>query len=409
MNPDTPKKRRVYRLPPCPAYDVEGTESWLSDMAREGLHLAPDGFLLGFAAFERGAPAQVRYRLAASLRQPGLLDESGGGPDPEAVELGREMGWEYVARRGDFYLYRTARPGARELNTDPAVQAIALREVRRRRRGAALGPLFWLALCLFALSRAGLLRSIILAGTGFSLLAAALALWALGDSLGEAVRLGRLEKKLRAGQPPDHRKDWRKSAAFHRGKGLVQLAAVLLWVGMLLHGWSLSVLEEDRIPLADYQGDPPFATLLDFAGGQGQYTATMLGKGFNSVREWEDWLAPYNARWSEQARIVRPDGTVLEGGLFLDYHKAANPWVAQELAREYLRADLRQEGAVPLDPPSLGADYAAACLDGLGFPTVVIRRGSIVVHASFLDFSSPQPAQELEPWASILADSLGAG
>ena len=409
MNSGTPKKRRTYRLPPCPAYDVEGTESWLSDMAREGLHLAPDGFLLGFAAFERGAPAQVRYRLAASLRQPGLLDESGGGPDPEAVELGREMGWEYVARRGDFYLYRTARPGARELNTDPAVQAIALREVRRRRRGAALGPLFWLALCLFALSRAGLLRSIILAGTGFSLLAAALALWALGDSLGEAVRLGRLEKKLRAGQPPDHRKDWRKSAAFHRGKGLVQLAAVLLWVGMLLHGWSLSVLEEDRIPLADYHGDPPFATLLDFAGGQGQYTATMLGKGFNSVREWEDWLAPYNARWSEQARIVRPDGTVLEGGLFLDYHKAANPWVAQELAREYLRADLRQEGAVPLDPPSLGADYAAACLDGLGFPTVVIRRGSIVVHASFLDFSSPQPAQGLEPWASILADSLGAG
>ena len=115
MNPGTPKKRRAYRLPPCPAYDVEGTESWLSDMAREGLHLAPDGFLLGFAAFERGAPAQVRYRLAASLRQPGLLDDNGGGPDPEAVELGREMGWEYVARRGDFYLYRTARPGAREL------------------------------------------------------------------------------------------------------------------------------------------------------------------------------------------------------------------------------------------------------------------------------------------------------
>ena len=29
--------KQVWKIPPCPVYDVEGMESWLSDMARQGL------------------------------------------------------------------------------------------------------------------------------------------------------------------------------------------------------------------------------------------------------------------------------------------------------------------------------------------------------------------------------------
>ena len=35
--------RPVYILPPCPSYDVEGMESWLTDMAKDGLILTKDG------------------------------------------------------------------------------------------------------------------------------------------------------------------------------------------------------------------------------------------------------------------------------------------------------------------------------------------------------------------------------
>ena len=48
--------RRAYRLPPCPAWDVEGMERWLEDMAERGFFLAKDGFFAGFAAFDCGAP-----------------------------------------------------------------------------------------------------------------------------------------------------------------------------------------------------------------------------------------------------------------------------------------------------------------------------------------------------------------
>lgn len=55
--------RYTHRLAPCPAYDVAGTQAWLSEMAGRGLHLAPDGFALGIVSFELGEPRKVTYRL----------------------------------------------------------------------------------------------------------------------------------------------------------------------------------------------------------------------------------------------------------------------------------------------------------------------------------------------------------
>lgn len=60
------KPRHCVRLPPCPAYDVEGTESWLESMAAEGWQLSEDGFVLGWAVFQRSEPVRLRCRLAAA-------------------------------------------------------------------------------------------------------------------------------------------------------------------------------------------------------------------------------------------------------------------------------------------------------------------------------------------------------
>ena len=94
--------RTVYRRPPCPSYDVEGTEAWLTDLAREGLLLEADGFFAGFAAFEKTAPAHVKYRLEAAQKHAGLWSEDGGEPDEAQVELCAQYRWEYVARHGQF-------------------------------------------------------------------------------------------------------------------------------------------------------------------------------------------------------------------------------------------------------------------------------------------------------------------
>ena len=53
---DAEERKRAYRLAPCPAYDIEGTESWLEDMAEKGLVLSGDGFLPGWRVFGRLNP-----------------------------------------------------------------------------------------------------------------------------------------------------------------------------------------------------------------------------------------------------------------------------------------------------------------------------------------------------------------
>ena len=49
--------RRCLRPVPCPDYDVEGMESWLTDMEARGLRLSREGFFAGVAICRRLARA----------------------------------------------------------------------------------------------------------------------------------------------------------------------------------------------------------------------------------------------------------------------------------------------------------------------------------------------------------------
>lgn len=401
MTEHTAPKRRAYRLPPCPSYDVEGIESWLSDLAaRQGLFLAKDS-LLGIRAFERGTPRPARYRLEAAPKSTSLWAEDGGEPAPEAVALGAEYGWEYLTRCGEFYVYRTFEPGARELNTDPAVQAIALNAVRKRRRAALAGSLLYPALLLFALLRMdALLLTVIQARTWYALLLLVLVVWLFADAAAEFFHLRKLYQRLRRGEPLTHRADWQKRAVRHYAKDAVQLVLALVFLAVTLHTWSARTLGEDRIPLAEYPGDPPFVTMAGLAGpGAYGYQSTMTGQSFNTVRVWHDWLAPYNADWHEQASVCRADGSTLNGGLLIDCHEAASPWLARQLAREYTESDARAEDAAPLPLPALPVEYAAGSTDRFGFPTVTLQNGRQVLHVTFV-FSD---LSELDEWLPLFA------
>ena len=95
MSSTTQEVKYAWRFPPCPGYDVEATESWLQEMAAQGLILSTEGFCAGLGCFERGEPRRLRYRLEAAPKKP--LDED--GPDEEARSLSEAYGWQYVARR----------------------------------------------------------------------------------------------------------------------------------------------------------------------------------------------------------------------------------------------------------------------------------------------------------------------
>jgi len=168
---------------------------------------------------------------------------------------------------------------------------------------------------------------------------------------------------------------------------------------LIVHAWA--VWDEGEIPMAEYGGTPPFATLADMAGEGAVWESDPTPK-YSTVREWSDALAPVNLYWSEHGAYRLADGSGFSGMLYVYYHRAVSPWVAQCLAEEYRREDCW--GSVwdrgrdrELECPPLDVDWAVAYRNV--FPTVVFRKGNVVVRA--YGYGLP-----LEDWAKMLADSI---
>ena len=393
--------KNKYMLPPCPSYDVEGTESWLADMASEGWMLRRDGFFAGIASFERAKPQKVRYRLDAALHSTSMWADGGGAPDEEAVETAAEWGWEYVAVRGQFYIYRAPADGVREFHTDPRVQSIAVNEVRKRERASLITTAFWLCAYPVFYLRGNLLLTVLEVGTPFALFTLGILLWILIGSFVRVWTLRKLRLRLLAGESLHHGKAWRRKSALYRAKKLAFLAFAILWAVWMLSLWSADVLDEGKIPLASYAGDPPFATIADF-GVPGSYRRTELPYT-NTVQSASDPLAPVMVVWQENATVTLADGRVISGGLYVYYFELASPVLAREAARELTRqkqATGREREELSLSLPSLDSAYAFADL----FPTVVLRQGKTVLRAEFFQTSEEQ--LDLNEWAGILAENI---
>lgn len=395
----TSEPRYAYRLPPCPAYDVEATESWLSAMAQKGFVLTRDGFFLGFATFEKTQPQALRYRLEASEKKLAPLSED--SPPEEAEELYASYGWRYVASRGQFRIYCTDSDEARELNSDPRVQAIALSMVRKRESGNLAMSLFWLLFYPFFIFRGGIVRAAIEIGMPMTLLALGLIAWVLARSVREVVHLHRLGKSLAEGNPLDHGKDWHAHALRYRVGKLLHLLAWLALIGCGLAAWSADIRKENEVPLTEYGAALPFATIADFAP-EGDYTLYDIGYS-NTVSAVSRLLAPTVIAYREYAHVALPDGSLLEGGLDVEYYETASPLLARIIAREFLRKAKHEKHYAECELPPLDVDYAAGYTDY--FPTVVLQKGNRVISAMF--YQTGTSSMPYKDWVRIVAQSIG--
>lgn len=93
-------KEIVYRPVPCPCYEVEACESWLTDMAAQGLFVEKLGRTL--ARFRRGLPQTVRYRLTAARLKGSWLDFVPSEPLSTEKALYAEYGWEFICSQQEF-------------------------------------------------------------------------------------------------------------------------------------------------------------------------------------------------------------------------------------------------------------------------------------------------------------------
>ena len=388
---------RIRRLAPCPCYDVEKIESWLSDMAREGWILEKDGEICGWLAFTKEAPRSVEYRLETKEPNKGFGDI----PDQDFRELCGEYGWEYVDSYGNFFIYRSTRLCFREMNTDLNVQAAA---IKAGRRNSAITV--FLSIFLLNYSFRSLLNTpcfwLIQLGLGHLLMCLLVLVWVSADSLLQWRHLRKLQKQLKENIPLDHRKPWRKGAAFHICNKFAYILVIFLFFGSLFGACSRAMeLEVDAPKTVDYPGDPPFVTAADILP-EGKFTSRSSFLDYNTYVQTGTFFAPTIVEWNEDGKIRLPDGTVYDGILRIRYYETRYPWLAEGLIKDLYREAKNERHFVELNPPDIACDDII-CYNHI-YPTILIRQGNIVVEATVgLEFKNQYL---LEHWAQRMAEML---
>lgn len=390
-------KNRIRRLAPCPAYDVEKIESWLRDMAREGWLLEKDGEICGWLAFTKEAPRTVEYRLEVKEPDKGFGDV----PDQDFRELCGEYGWEYVDSYGNFFIYRSIRSDFREMNTDLQVQAAAIKAGRRNSAVTVFSSVFLLNYAFRSLLKMPCFWLIHM-GLGHLLVCLLILIWVCADSFLQWHHLRKLQKQLKENIPLNHRKPWRKGAAFHIFSKFACILVIFLFFGVLFNACSQALeLEADAPETADYPGDPPFVTAADILP-EGEYTSRSSFLDYNTYMETDTFFAPTILEWNEDGKIRLPDGTVYDGVLRIRYYETRWPWLAEGLFRDLYREAEKQRHFVELNPPDVAFDQII-CYNHI-YPTILIRQGNIVAEATIgLEYKDQYL---LEEWAIRMAEML---
>lgn len=393
--------KHIHRLPPCPDYDVEGFQSWLSDMARQGYLLDSDGFFMGFASFEVAAPCEMNYRLQPAPKGKSAFDD--GAPYDEELELSEALGWDYVARKGDFHIYRSADPEARELNTDPDVQAMALKKVKSRLRSNLFLSFFWAVVYPYLALDGRALMIIAAVGEWLAICTLVVIAWSLYGSISNIRRLKKLQKRLQLGEMLHEKTDWKKQSYRHYTFLAISIAVycalVISIIALLIYGFS----EEYEHPLSDYP-DPPFATIADFyPDAEYSEDETFADMGLNTVEVYDSLIAPTGYYWRESADLTM-DGETFSASYYIWYHETKAPWLARILAFEHQIDDRLHRNFEEMPLNVEGADYAIAWHDEVHFTNVVIQNDNVVVMATLLQYGDEQLTPE--QWAAVLAESI---
>lgn len=371
----------VYHIPPCPYYDIRTMELWLEEMAAKGLFLGKEGIFPGIVAFERGTPKKIRYRLVASDHSysKGRAFRYAPIPDEKTQTFHREFGWAYIATRRDFHIYACTDPTAPEMDTDPQIQAIAFGRAAKRQMTDLicysliivmnLLMFLWNA-CQFLLGSSHRLNISYLRIS---------ALWVLYliPAIISYRQLRRRKMLLENGGVLPESPGCRKTALQYRLSLLGKVVLIAAMIFSILSAPPLVYRDEEWIPLSDYTGAIPFATMQELLP-DAQFREDLTWN--NHILNTSTVLADI-FQLDQQLHLTLSDGTETSGSLDVIWRKTMIESAAHDQAmKEYSRGIQADHEPVMLSIE--GIDYAFY-YNSYSFDYVVLQKRDIFLRVSF--------------------------
>lgn len=194
-------------------HNIGEQESWLQDMALEGLFIQKAGPL--FCRFKKGDPVPMNYRLIPVADMP---------MTSKMKKESAQSGWDFVTEYGFFFLYSSpVSSNAEEWHLSPADYGKKLRRLGDRALAVALALVAYLIFFSFGLYNsfsalfspysdllgAELVSPVLLIVFGIILLI---------NAMFKLKIINALKKSLSTGNPIDHHAPWRKKRAQNRLK-----------------------------------------------------------------------------------------------------------------------------------------------------------------------------------------------
>ena len=222
------------RLLPCSKYDNEVMESWLEDLALQGLILK--NIVCGIAIFQKQEPQKLRYRLSIIPAEKWDVYEDVSGED-EFIAFCEASGWKFICKRGLFGIFMTADETLEELHTEPELQYLDMKGYMDWRSIMEGSIPFWVTCLMFSnWYRWGIFSDF---GITFAIAMAAIMIVCVVDVVYEVTGMLALYRKLKANGISHEKKEWRDSAIRHRA--LVIVVVLVYTIGL---GYGISLAGE---------------------------------------------------------------------------------------------------------------------------------------------------------------------
>lgn len=392
--------KQIYQLPPCSIYDVPAMETWLTDLARSGLHLVKAG--RRYWVFTR------KHVSDPCLRMEPVIDRQ-TAPTDEVAEYYALSGWEFAAcLQESFLIWRRTRPDAGELHSDPVIHSMAYEQLYRRLRKNAICAAI-LPFVLLALFACGLLLSpnpvtLLLANPSMLLLIPAEMLSGI-HAVHQTLELRRLKQLLANGLPAVHEKDYRKDLLLRRGihaaASLPFLMVLILPLIVFLQSWKKTV--------TDVRTAMPYLPLdvIEQEEGFSWHTDTYMRGNVNlfnsAARTWSPLVPVHYEIYQQGAvrQVQQHNGQPeIEPSARTEYFQLAVPDLAEPLYNEQLKR-LRhcEPGTVITELCHPAFDHVTLAVSQ-GYSQLFAHRGGQVIYIRY--FGPVDLSEKLD----LLADAV---
>ena len=277
-------KKTIRKFRPTEYWRIGEHESWLADMATEGLHLKKIGFV--FAQFVQGEPKQMRYRIDVS-------------PKDNKKQMYAESGWEYVTSYGEFNVFSSpVELNAPEFYTDPVEQSDTLKALDKRLTVNAIvvGVLVFLMIAMLFFvffDDPSPTLSLIEGRTLQQAIMVIVYLYLGYTSLQAAKSIRTLRKNLSKGKPINHHAPWKKQK--RRTYAVFMIFLVVALFATIFPFMQLTLSKTETLPETNI--NLPIVRLADV-----EQNPTLV-RDNSSTQDNMDRLNEYNYHWSLLAPV----------------------------------------------------------------------------------------------------------